>query len=118
MEARLNPIGPPHLICLWAFVALNDVILDEFTLLQRLIAIALDGTVVTENIGALGSAKEAESLRVVEPLHFAFELSHVSSSPNRQHLACGSDRNVSALPPTYNGVISNVTVILPTLPRG
>src|SRR4051794_18185036 len=53
-------------------LALGHVVLDALVLLERLVAVALDGGVVAEDVGAavvLGD--EAETLLRVEPLHSA-----------------------------------------------
>src|SRR4029079_6972444 len=53
-----------------ALGALGDVELDALVLVQRTVAVALDGRVVHEDVGAAAVlSNEAEALLSVEPLH-------------------------------------------------
>jgi len=72
---------PVYLVGLRAFAALDDVELDLIALFEALIAIALNGTVVNEDIGSAVTAEEAVTLCVVEPLYCAFILCHLSQLP-------------------------------------
>jgi hypothetical protein len=65
------------LVSLWSFLALHDVKFDIIAFLQALVPINLDGTVMDEYVGAVVASNKTVSLRVVEPLHLAFMLSHV-----------------------------------------
>jgi hypothetical protein len=58
-----------YLISLGALCPLDDVKLDFITLFQALISLALDGTVVDEDIGPALAAEESVALCVVEPLY-------------------------------------------------
>src|SRR6476646_1608095 len=63
-----------------ALRALGDVELDLLVLVQRLVAVGLDGRVVHEDVvAAVLLRNEAETLLGVEPLHGA--LSHVLVTP-------------------------------------
>src|SRR6478609_9615832 len=63
-----------------ALRALGDVELDLLVLVQRLVAVGLDGRVVHEDVvAAVLLRNEAETLLGVEPLHGA--LSHVLGTP-------------------------------------
>src|SRR6476660_6889181 len=72
--------------------ALGDVELDLLVLVQRLVAVGLDGRVVHEDVvAAVLLRNEAETLLGVEPLHGA--LSHVLGTPvigTRSHHIDGS----------------------------
>ena len=63
-------------IRLRTFLSLDDVELYIIALFQGFIAIQLDCRVVNENIWPVVASDESVALGVVEPLHFAFELSH------------------------------------------
>jgi hypothetical protein len=63
-------------IRLRAFLPLDDVELHVIALFQSLVAIQLDCRVVNENIWPVVASDESVALGVVEPLYFAFELSH------------------------------------------
>jgi hypothetical protein len=58
-----------YLISLRALCPLDDVKLDFITLFQALIPLALDGTIVNEDIGSALAAEEAVAFCVVEPLY-------------------------------------------------
>jgi len=62
---------------LWSFLALHNFELDLVALLQTLIAFAGDGAIVNEHVRSIIAAEEAVSLRIVEPLHSAFQTIHV-----------------------------------------
>jgi hypothetical protein len=55
------------LIGLWAFVPLNDVILNEFAFFERLVTIALDRGVVAEDIRAVIATQKTVPFCVIEP---------------------------------------------------
>jgi hypothetical protein len=80
LRGTIAPSGdlahPCDLIGLRAFLALHDVKLDLVAFLQALVAIDLNGAVMHEHVRSVIAANKAVTLRVVEPLHFAFELSH------------------------------------------
>jgi hypothetical protein len=67
---------PDDCIRLRAFLALDDVELHIIAFFQSLVAIQLDCRVVNENIWPVVASDESVALGVVEPFHFAFELSH------------------------------------------
>jgi len=69
-----------YLIGLRAFGALDDVELDLIPLFEALVALALDGTVVNEDVGATISTKEAVAFCVVKPFNCALVLCHWSDS--------------------------------------
>jgi hypothetical protein len=73
-------LNPEDLISLRAFGSLNDVELDLVAFFEALIALALDGAVVHEDVGATLAAEESVSLCVVEPLYGAFILCQWSDS--------------------------------------
>jgi hypothetical protein len=66
------------LIGLWAFRAFDDVELYFVTLFEALVAFALNGTIVNEDIGSPITAKKSVAFCVVEPLYGAFILSHLN----------------------------------------
>ena len=74
LEARdlvsLRTLGP-----------LNDVELDLIALFEALVALALDRTVMNEDIRSAFAAEEAVALCVVEPLYGAFILCQWSKLP-------------------------------------
>ena len=61
---------------------MNDVEFDLVPFFQALVSIELDRAVMHKHVGSIVTADEAVSLRVIEPLHFAFVLSHVPSRPS------------------------------------
>jgi hypothetical protein len=63
-----------------AFLSLNDFELNIIALLEALITLRLDGTVVDEHIGSIITADKAEALCVIEPFHFTFNSRHVPYS--------------------------------------
>ena len=63
-------------IGLRTLLALNDVEFDLVPFFQAFVSIELDRAVMDKHVGAVIPANESISLRVVEPLHFAFVLSH------------------------------------------
>ena len=67
-------------VSLGAFGALDDVELDLIPLFEALVALALDGTVVNEDVGATISTKEAVAFCVVKPFNCALVLCHWSDS--------------------------------------
>ena len=73
-------LNSEDLISLRAFGSLNDIELDLVAFLEALIAFALDGAVVHEDVGATLAAEESVSLCVVEPLYGAFILCQWSDS--------------------------------------
>jgi hypothetical protein len=67
-----------HLICLRALLPLDDVELDVIALFEGFVAIELNRAVVHEDVRPIIPADETVALRIVEPLHLAFVLGHVS----------------------------------------
>ena len=67
---------PDHSIRLGTLLPLDDVEFHFIALFQSLVAVQLDCRVVNENIRPVVASDESVALGVVEPLHFAFELSH------------------------------------------
>jgi hypothetical protein len=63
-------------IGLRALLSLDDVEFDLVTLLEALVSIELNRAVVNKHVGAVVPANKTITLRVVEPLDFAFVLSH------------------------------------------
>ena len=55
---------------------MNDVEFDLVPFFQALVSIELDRAVMDEHVRPVVPADKAVALRVVEPLHFAFVLSH------------------------------------------
>src|SRR4029077_18429102 len=71
-SCRLRCLLLGYAFCLWAFLPLDNFELDIVALLEALISLRLDGTVVDEHIRPVIAADETEALCVVEPFHFAF----------------------------------------------
>jgi hypothetical protein len=63
-------------IGLRTFLSLNDVKFDLVPFFQALVTIELDRAVMDKHVGSIIPADKAVTLRVIEPLHFAFVLSH------------------------------------------
>jgi hypothetical protein len=63
-------------IGLGTFLSLNDVEFHLVPFFQALVSIELDRAVMHKHVGAVIPANKSISLRVIEPLHFAFVLSH------------------------------------------
>jgi hypothetical protein len=63
-------------IGLRTFLSLNDVEFDLVPFFQALVSIELDRAVMNKHVGSIIPANETVTLRVIEPLHFAFVLSH------------------------------------------
>jgi hypothetical protein len=74
---------PHNLVSLRAFLALDHVKLDLISFFQALVALNLDRRIMHEDIRTIVPADETETLCVVEPLHFAFELCHRQCLPWR-----------------------------------
>ena len=73
-------LNSEDLISLRAFGSLNDVELDLVAFLEALIALALDRTVMDEDIGPTVAAQETVAFSVVEPLNRTFVLCHFRDS--------------------------------------
>jgi|SRR5271170_6464517 len=69
-----------NLIGLRAFAPLDDVELHFVAFFEALVAFALDGTVMDEDIGPTVAAQETVAFSVVEPLDRTFVLCHFSDS--------------------------------------
>jgi len=69
-----------HAFCLRAFLSLNDFKFNIIALLEALVSLRLDGTIVDEHIRAVIPADKAEALCVIEPFHFTFNSRHVPYS--------------------------------------
>jgi hypothetical protein len=67
-------------LCLRAFLSLHDFEFNIIALLEALVSLRLDGTIVDEHIRAVISADKAEALCVIEPFHFTFNSRHVPYS--------------------------------------
>jgi hypothetical protein len=63
-------------IGLGALLSLNDVEFHLVPFFQALVSIELDRAVMDKHVGSIVAADKAVTLRVIEPLHFAFVLSH------------------------------------------
>ena len=63
-------------IGLRTFLSLNDVEFHLVPFFQALVSIELDRAVMNKHVGSVVPANKAITLRVIEPLHFAFVLSH------------------------------------------
>jgi hypothetical protein len=70
------------LIGLGPFAALNDVEFNLVALFEALVALALDGTVMNEDVCPALAAEEAVTFSVVEPFNGAFVLCQRSHSLN------------------------------------
>jgi hypothetical protein len=79
-SGRLRSSWLGHALCLRAFLSLNDFKFNIIALLEALVSLRLDGTVVDEHIRAVIPADKAEALCVIEPFHFAFNSRHVPYS--------------------------------------
>ena len=69
-----------HTLCLRTFLSLNNFEFNVIALLEALISLRLDGTVVDEHVRAVIPADKAEALRVIEPFNFTFNSRHVPYS--------------------------------------
>jgi hypothetical protein len=69
-----------YLISLRPLGTLNDIELYFVALFETFVALALDGTVVDEDIGPAISTQETVTFRVVKPFHCALILCHWSYS--------------------------------------
>jgi len=63
-------------VCLRPLLSLYDVELDFVAFLQALVSVELNCAVMHKHVGTVISPDKAVTLRVVEPLDFAFVLSH------------------------------------------
>ena len=63
-------------IGLRTFLSLNDVEFHLVPFFQALVSIELDRTVMHKHVRSVVPDDKAVTLRVIEPLHFAFVLSH------------------------------------------
>jgi hypothetical protein len=63
-------------IGLRTFLSLNDVEFHLVPFFQALVSIELDRAVMNKHVGSIIPADKAITLSVIEPLHFAFVLSH------------------------------------------
>lgn len=78
---RYSFLKAKDLVGLRPLAALDDVELHFIALFQAFIAIALDRTVVDEDVGSSLAAEESIAFRIVEPLYRAFILCHFSQLP-------------------------------------
>ena len=67
-------------LCLRAFLSLHDFEFNVIALLEALVSLRLDGTIVDEHIRAVIPAYKAEALCVIEPFNFTFNSRHVPYS--------------------------------------
>ena len=83
------------LVSLWSLRPLDDVELNLVALFEALIAFALNGAVMNEDVSAAFAAEKPVALSVVKPFYGAFILCQWSNS-----LCCavGADRELKALP--------------------
>ncbi len=94
-EATVDPSGccrvtAQDLICLWALLPLDDIELDLVAFFETLVPVKLNRAVVYEDVRTIVPADEPIALRIVEPLHLAFVLRHVSVTSLRSRLGgCG-----------------------------
>jgi hypothetical protein len=75
-----NFFEPRDLIGLGTFGSLNDVEFNLITFFEALVALALNGAVVYEDVCPALTAEEAVTFCVVEPLYGALILCHWSHS--------------------------------------
>ncbi len=66
-----------HGVGLRPFLTLNDIEFDIVSFFQAFVSIQLDRAVVNEDVRSVIAADETVTLRIVEPLHFAFVLCHL-----------------------------------------
>jgi hypothetical protein len=85
------------LIGLGTLCPLDDVELDLIALFEALVALALDGAVVNEDVRPALAAEEAIALCVVEPLYGALVLCQWSDSLTCSCLRSAAYREVKAL---------------------
>jgi hypothetical protein len=76
------------LVGLRAFAALDDVELYFVAFFEALVAFALDGTVVNEDVSSIIAAEESVAFCVIEPLYGAFVLCHLVQLPFRAMPRC------------------------------
>jgi hypothetical protein len=88
-----------HAFCLRAFLSLNNFEFNIIALLEALVTLRLDGTIVDEHIRAVIPADKAEALCVIEPFHFTFNSRHVPYSGRslRARSNCGPKGQFSLL---------------------
>jgi hypothetical protein len=79
-SGRLRRCWLGYALRLRAFLSLNDFEFNIIALLEALVSLRLDGTIVDEHIRAVIPADKAEALCVIEPFHFAFNSRHVPYS--------------------------------------
>ena len=79
-SGRLRGCLLGHAFCLRTLLSLNNFEFNVIALLEALISLRLDGTVVDEHIRAVIPADKAEALCVIEPFHFTFNSRHVPYS--------------------------------------
>ena len=83
-----------HRICLWPFLALNDVEFHFVAFFQGFIAVELNRRVMHENIWPVITSDESVALGIVEPLNLTFELSHrLPPSLHREEYAAAEDES-------------------------
>ena len=92
-------LQPDNCIRLRTFLALDDVKLDVIALFQCFVTVQLNRRVVNEDIRAIFTADESVALGVVEPLHFAFVLSHRLVPFLQFQCDCGERGNEGRGPP-------------------
>ena len=69
-----------YLVGLRSFGSLDDVKLDFIAFFEALVAFALNGCVMDEDVGSIIASEETVSLSVVKPLHCSLVLCHVPNS--------------------------------------
>ena len=92
----INFFETKDLISLGTLAALNDVEFDFVALFEALIALALNGTIVNEDVCPAFAAEEAVTFCVVEPFDGALVLCQRSHSLNLR-VGGDCDREVKVL---------------------
>ena len=62
-----------YICCLWPFLPINNLELDRVALLQALVTLRNQSTVVHEYVRAIITTDEAEALCIVEPFYGSFQ---------------------------------------------
>ena len=80
ISGRLRCCCFGNALSLGTFLPLNNFKFNIIALLEALVTLRLDGTIVDEHIRAVIPADKAEALCVIEPFHFTFDSRHVPYS--------------------------------------
>lgn len=73
-NSKLGSFG--YVRCLRTFLSLGDLELDLITLLQALVSLRADCTVVNKYVRPIVASDEPVSFGVIEPLHGSFQTVH------------------------------------------